>query len=133
MESCAFTGHRPKSFPWKYDETAPGCILLKEALTAQIKAQVSSGVTDFLSGMALGVDLWAAQAVLELKQRNPAIRLHCILPCEGQESKWPAPAQEEYRSILNQADEVVYVSRTYTSECMAKRKHHLTRAYREKK
>ena len=34
--ACAFTGHRPKSFPWRYDEAAPGCVALKRTLTEQI-------------------------------------------------------------------------------------------------
>lgn len=54
---CAFTGHRPKSFPWKYDENAPDCLLLKEILAAQIEALVNRGVTNFLSGMAQGAGL----------------------------------------------------------------------------
>ena len=29
---CAFTGHRPKSFPWKYNEADRECVLLKEVL-----------------------------------------------------------------------------------------------------
>ena len=56
QNSCAFTGHRPKSFPWRYDETARDCVLLKEALAVQIAALAERGVTGFLSGMALGVD-----------------------------------------------------------------------------
>ena len=101
--ACAFTGHRPKSFPWKYKETAPDCVLLKETLAAQIRLLADSGVTDWLSGMALGVDLWCAQIVLSLKEKNPALRLHCILPCEGQEVKWPKAEQEQYHSILKRA------------------------------
>lgn len=31
MKTCAFTGHRPNSFPWKYDETARDCVLLKKS------------------------------------------------------------------------------------------------------
>ena len=46
--TCAFTGHRAKSFPWKYDETASDCVLLKEVLMAQIEALADRGVTDFL-------------------------------------------------------------------------------------
>ena len=118
---CAFTGHRPKSFPWKYDETAPDCVRLKEVLAVQIKLLADRGVTDWLSGMALGVDLWAAEMVLDLKKKNPALRLHCILPCEGQEAKWPAAEQERYRSILRRADKVVYVSHAYHSNCMLER------------
>lgn len=34
---CAFTGHRPKSFPWKDNETDPGCVRLKKVLANQIQ------------------------------------------------------------------------------------------------
>lgn len=87
MKVCAFTGHRPKSFSWKYDESASDCILLKEILAEQIRALAERGVTDFLSGMAQGADLWCSKIVLDLKKKNPALMLHCILPCKGQESK----------------------------------------------
>ena len=116
--TCAFTGHRPKSFTWKYDETAPDCVLLKEVLTAQIEALADRGVTDFLSGMAQGADLWCSEIVLDLKKKNPALRLHCILPCKGQESKWTASAQERYYSILAQANEVIYIKQEYSRDCM---------------
>ena len=125
MKVCAFTGHRPKSFPWKYNEAAPDCVLLKEALAAQITALAEQGVTDYLSGMALGTDLWCAQIVLDLQKKYPALKLHAILPCEGQDSKWTAPAQAQYHTILNQASNVVYVSRTYTSNCMLQRNRYL--------
>ena len=123
--TCAFTGHRPKSFPWKYDESTPDCILLKEVLTAQIKALADKGVTDFLSGMAQGIDLWCAQIVLDLRKKNPALKLHAVLPCEGQEHKWTASAQEYYHSILMQANEVVYVGQEYSRDCMLKRNRYL--------
>ena len=123
--ACAFTGHRPKSFPWDYDESAPSCILLKEVLATQISALAEQGVTDFLSGMAQGVDLWSSQIVLDLQKKNPALKLHCVLPCKGQESKWTASAQERYRSILAQANEVVYVGQEYNRDCMLKRNRYL--------
>ncbi len=119
--ACAFTGHRPKSFPWGYDENAPSCVLLKEVLASQISALAEQGVTDFLSGMAQGVDLWYAQIVLDLRKTNPALKLHAILPCEGQERKWTASAQEHYRSILAQANEGIYVGQEYSRNCMLKR------------
>ena len=123
--ACAFTGHRPKSLSWGYDESAPGCVLLKEVLAAQISALAEQGVTDFLSGMAQGVDLWCAQIVLDLKKKNPALKLHAILPCEGQESKWTVSAQELYHSVLAQANEVIYVGQEYSRNCMLKRNRYL--------
>lgn len=125
MKVCAFTGHRPKSFPWGYEESARDCLLLKEVLEAQITALAEQGVTDFLSGMAQGVDLWSSQIVLDLQKKNPALKLHCVLPCKGQDSKWTASAQERYRSILAQANEVVYVGQEYNRDCMLKRNRYL--------
>lgn len=118
-------GHRPKSFPWGYEESARDCLLLKEVLEAQITALAEQGVTDFLSGMAQGVDLWSSQIVLDLQKKNPALKLHCVLPCKGQESKWTASVQEHYRSILAQANEVVYVGQEYNRDCMLKRNRYL--------
>lgn len=59
-KSCAFTGHRPEKFPWKYDEEADDCVKLKSALKNQIARLVNDGYTDFFSGMAQGTDTWAA-------------------------------------------------------------------------
>lgn len=122
---CAFTGHRPKKFPWGYDETAPRCLALKDALAGQITNLADAGYTDFLSGMAEGTDTWAALAVLALRQRLPALRLHCVLPCQGQADQWAAAAREVYFSILEQADSVVYVSREYSRDCMLRRNRYL--------
>lgn len=122
---CAFTGHRPRKFPWGYNEADARCVALKETLTKEIAKLVDAGYTDFLSGMAEGADTWAALAVLALKKENPALRLHCILPCEGQAGGWPVSARELYSSILEQADEVVYVSREYHDGCMLERNRYL--------
>lgn len=82
-------------------------------------------MTDFFSGMALGTDTWTAMAVLNLRERNPAIRLHCVLPCEEQEIKWTIPAQVRYKHILSEADSVEYVSRAYHKKCMLERNQRL--------
>lgn len=118
---CAFTGHRPQKFPWRYDETAPDCIRLKQVLFKEIVRLAAAGVTEFLSGMAEGTDTWAALAVLTLHNKNPALKLHCVLPCKSQADKWTDSARELYHSILAQADKITYVSREYTKDCMLER------------
>lgn len=122
---CAFTGHRPKKFPWGYNEADARCLALKKALATEIAKLVKAGYTDFLSGMAEGADTWAAMAVLALKKENPALRLHCVLPCEGQTDGWSTSARELYHSILAQADEVVYVNQEYSKGCMLERNRYL--------
>ena len=119
--SCAFTGHRPAKFHWKYDEADGRCIALKLALAEQIKLLVDVGVTQFLSGMAEATDTWSALSVLALREKNPVLKLHCILPCREQADKWTASSRNLYLSILERADSIVYVSRNYHKNCMLDR------------
>ena len=119
--ACAFAGHRPQKLPWRFDETAPGCVALKETLAAQVAMLIENGYTEFLSGMAPGVDMWAAQIVLSLRVTNPSLRLHCILPCTGQSARWSAASREQYRAILEQADSIIFVNRANKKDCMLER------------
>ena len=125
MVACAFTGHRPQSFRWKYDESAPDCLLLKEVLECQILRLVNRGVTDFYSGLAQGTDSWAAQIVLSLRQENPSLKLHCVLPCENQAAKWTASAQKLHQQIQEEADSVNCLSLAYYDGCMLDRNKYL--------
>ena len=127
-QSCSFTGHRPHKLPWRYNEADERCVALKAVLTEQITALTDTGMTDFYSGGADGVDCWAALIVLDLKKKNPALNLHLILPHEGQADKWSNSAQERYRYILEQADSIEYVSREYCDGCMLDRNHRLVEA-----
>lgn len=94
---------------------------MKTVLMEQIVTLVDTGVTQFLSGMAEAVDTWSAMSVLKLREANPAIKLHCILPCKAQADKWTVSSQNLYHSILEQADSIVYVSRDYHRNCMLER------------
>lgn len=123
--SCAFCGHRPRKLPWKYDEANRQCMALKAALARQTCALLETGYTQFLSGMAEGVDCYCAQIVLDLREKNPTIKLHCILPCKEQANKFPVSLRKTYNSILDQADSIVYVSRASHKNCMLDRNHFL--------
>lgn len=127
-KTCSFTGHRPQKLAWRYNETDERCVALKAALKNQITTLAEAGVTDFYSGGADGVDCWAALIVLELRKKAPTLKLHLILPHEGQADKWSNTAKERYRSILEQADSVEYVSREYYDGCMLDRNHRLVEA-----
>ena len=94
---------------------------LKAVLAEQITALVDAGFTQFLSGMAEATDTWSALSVLDLREKNPAIKLHCILPCKEQANKWSASSRGLYHSILDRADSIVYVSMAYHRNCMLKR------------
>ena len=87
MKTCAFTGHRPQHLPFGMNENDDRCVKLKEALKEQIINLIEAeDVTHFITGMALGVDLYAAEIVLDLKACYPNITLESAIPCETQVS-----------------------------------------------
>lgn len=54
-------------------------------------------------------------------QKHPALKLHCILPCFDQSAKWTALSRECYRSVLEQADSIIFVNREDKRNCMLER------------
>ena len=99
--SCCFTGHRPEKLTAEEAE-------IKTALFREIKLAVNSGVKNFYTGMARGVDLWAAEIVLAFKKDFPELRLICAIPYQGFEKRWALQWQKLYRCVLSQADEIHY-------------------------
>ena len=69
-KSCCFTGHRPAKLPWGYNENDPMCVGFKEKLSSVVEAVCESGVTHFICGMALGCDMYCAEAVIALRKRR---------------------------------------------------------------
>ena len=114
---CAFTGHRPTKLPWKSDSASPQLAAFRETMTAQISGLAERGIVNFFSGMAEGTDVICSEIVLALREKNPAIKLHCALPFVGQADKWAASSRERYHAILAEADSVIYVSRKYYKNC----------------
>ncbi len=123
--SCAFTGHRPAHFAFGYNENHPDCIALKEEMRKEVIALIEVGVTTYYSGMALGVDIWGVELVLELKKEHPELELIAVLPCETQANRWSDTQRERYFSLLPSCDEVIYVSRHYTPTCVLDRNRYM--------
>lgn len=119
-KTCCFTGHRPNGLPWKYDEQNIFCLALKKMLASYIKQKLLEGYTHFISGMAMGVDLIAAECVLQLKE-DYNISLEAAIPCENQCKFWSETYVQRYNKILEQCDKITYISKTYTKNCMWQR------------
>lgn len=107
---CCFTGHRPEML--NQNEEAL-CGMLK----AEIMQAINDGFTVFISGMARGTDIWAAEIVLELKQEGYPLRLICALPYDGFGDRWSVLWREKYQKILSQADLVRAISKGYHKAC----------------
>jgi len=107
---CCFTGHRPEKL--HISEQAA-----KELLKTAIKQAIKDGFKTFISGMARGIDMWAAEIVIEDYAFNDEIKLICTSPYEGFENRWSTVEKERYQNILKKADYVKYVCEHYSKQC----------------
>ena len=109
-----------------YDENRKECIEFKNNLKLIIEEYIKNGYTEFISGMALGVDTLCAEIVLELKDKYPDIKLECAIPCLNQSEKWSDNQKKRYIEILSKSDKVNYISKcNYTKNCMNDRNKYL--------
>ena len=77
------------------------------------------------TGMALGVDMYAAEIVLDLKSKYPHITLESAIPCETQAIKWSVASRERYYNIAAKCDKETMLQREYTPDCMDKRNRYM--------
>lgn len=96
-----FTGHRPEKL------TRHECQVIKD-LEAAIKKAIADGHNVFISGMAPGVDIWAAEIVLRLRDKGADTKLICAIPFEGFEKRWPE-WEGRYNAIMEKADLVRFI------------------------
>jgi len=126
MPVCCFTGSRPQNLPWRA-ESDPRCQNLLEQLEAEIRKAVADGFRHFISGMAAGVDIFAARIVLRLQAEQPALglTLEAAIPCPDQDKLWPDAQKKEYARLLSLCGERTLVSEKYSVCCFQKRNEYM--------
>ena len=110
LHTACFTGHRPeklKRMQW----------LIKRELKKEILRAVDDGIEVFISGMAQGVDIWAAEIVLALRDSGKPVKLICASPFRGFEARWSEEWKSRYNAIMAAADHTVYVCKGYSRSC----------------
>ena len=110
LHRVCFTGHRPE----KLSEAES---VVRTKLEDAIRSSVEDGYFVFISGMARGVDIWAAEIVLKEREHNPAIKLICASPYKGFEGSWSSDWQKRYNDIMNAADLVRFICPGYSRAC----------------
>lgn len=122
--SVSFTGYRTQKIERSSQDP---CVMekTKEELFKTVKALHAEGYTSFLSGMAEGFDLAAAQAVLQLRDECPDVELIAVIPFKGQEANYSEEDKAQYQFILDHADAIVSTSEEYYKEAFFKRNDYL--------
>ena len=79
LHRCCFAGHRPEGILLSEN-------VAKEWLRYQITAAIEDGYLTFITGM--GVDIWAAETVLQMRKENTSLHLIAVEPYPGFAGKW---------------------------------------------
>lgn len=119
--TCCFTGHRPDKLPWGLDERDPRCAALKRGLDRELEELYRRGFRHFISGMAMGCDLYFAEAALTLRERCPGVMVEGAVPCPTQAQRWPDSQRRRWREILDRCDLETVVQQNYDRWCMLRR------------
>ena len=114
LHRCCFTGHRPEKLQRTERE-------IQNDLENEIRNAIRDGLNVFISGMARGVDINAAEIVLRLRTEGYPVRLICASPYPGFEQSWSLSWKLRYCKVMTAADLVKYICPRYCRDCFQKR------------
>ena len=114
LHRCFFMGHRPEKLDAGEED-------VRARLEKEIDRAIADGYTTFISGCAMGVDIWAGRIVLGKKAEYPFLRLIAATPWPGFAARWTEEWKRQYDSLLKDADLVYTVSDHYHEDVFRQR------------
>ena len=112
---CCFTGHRP-------DKLNISEKVVINALEKEIRIAIQDGFNVFITGMAMGADIWAAEIIIKLRKKEKLpLKLIAASPFEGFEQRWPTAWQKRYNAVMAEADLIRFISPYYHRDCFQTR------------
>ncbi len=79
---------------------------VKADLENAIRSAVAKGYNTFVTGMAYGVDIWAAEIVLRLRVLHQDLHLVTVIPDSGFDKEWTEEWRARYNRLLSLAEYV---------------------------
>lgn len=103
MKTVYVTGY--KSFELNiFKEDIPEVTYLKAFIKHKLEQYLDEGLEWVLIQGQIGIELWTAEVVIELRESYPDLKLGIITPFYGHTSKWNEQNQAKYNKIVQEAD-----------------------------
>ena len=119
--TCCFTGPRFPRLPMGGNEFSEEIIALKVNIRKAVLEAYEEGFRFFMNGMAEGFDIFAAEAVAELKATCPGMALVAVLPYFGLEKRHSAAIAKRINAVLSNADMIFSLEEKYVKGCELRR------------
>ncbi|WP_210367800.1 DUF1273 domain-containing protein [Bacillus sp. REN3] len=106
----AISGYKPFELGI-FQQNHPAAEYIKTAIRKSLLALLDEGLEWVMISGQLGVELWAGEVVMELREEYPDLKLSVFTPFLNQEETWNDTNKEWYGSILATADHVDSITR----------------------
>ena len=107
---CCFTGHRPQKLCRSESE-----------IKRELKIAIARGYSTFITGMAYGVDIWAGEIIVRLREDNPDLHLIAAIPFPDFCNRWSSEWKRQYNELLSKVDFVKFICSSYNAEAYQRR------------
>lgn len=124
-KTLSFTGHRPekiKGYTTNPQEVEKG---VREALAEAVKMFYRHGYRRFMTGMADGVDLWAADEIIRLRDEGvmSEAEIVAVIPFVGHHRTTHTP--QLYKKVIDASSVTIYICQEYHHNCYTLRNDYL--------
>lgn len=121
---CCFSGHRPEKIPFDFSPFTPNDSTFSSLITLRIHEAYEAGYRVFVTGMARGFDLYAAENVIKYRNRNNCadkVFLVGVSPYRKEIDRLKGADYADYQSILYNLDDIIYLNENFTPACYKQR------------
>lgn len=106
MKRLVVTGYKQHELGI-FDDKHPGIKFIKKALESRFVELIDEGLEWIIISGQLGVEMWAAEVVINLKETYPLLKLAIITPFKEQEKNWNETNKGKFQNISSKADYTV--------------------------
>lgn len=110
MKNLLVTGYRAHELGI-FDQKHKGIPFIKKALERRLIPLVEDGLEWVITMGQYGVDLWACEVVIALKEQYPQLKLSIMAAYLNPTEKWKEEKQQYFQEILRKADYYGIVSK----------------------
>lgn len=103
MKTVVVTGYKPMEIGI-FKANDHKIEFVKETIRKRLLAYMEEGLEWVIHSGQMGVELWTAEVVLDLKEEGYNIRLGILPPFENQQERWPEDLQQVYEEVTMLAD-----------------------------
>ncbi|MCM3762130.1 DUF1273 domain-containing protein [Alkalihalobacillus oceani] len=103
MKTLAVSGYKAHELGI-FDQKHQGVYYIKKAIEQRLRTFADEGLEWVIISGQLGVELWTAEVVYQLKEDYPDLQLAVLTPFLQQENNWQEAKKQYYQDLLSKAD-----------------------------